>query len=118
MSTLLERGNLGYSITYTAPTGGLSSNDVVIVRSGTSGFCGVVENDVDFGDTAVVWCGQVRRIPKLTTTGNSFAKGALVYRDASTGSATATATGNTLIGACTEAAALADTYVWVKFKAD
>jgi predicted RecA/RadA family phage recombinase len=118
MSTLQTKGNQGYSITYTAPTGGLTSNDVVIVRSGTSGFCGIVENTVAVGDTAVVWCGRQARIPKLTTTGNSFAKGALVYRDASTGSATATATANTLIGACTSAAALADTYVWVKFTAD
>lgn len=114
MSTLLTKGPSGRKLQITAPTGGVSSGDIYALRTGTSGWCGIVVDDADATETAVVEYGHQVEVPKNTGTGESFSVGDLVYEDASTGKATATATDNNLMGACTEAANTSATVVWVQ----
>lgn len=116
MSTLQTKGPKGQKLQMTAPTGGLSNDDIVAIRSGTDGWCGVVLEGADAGDAAVIEYGHQVRVPKNTGTGESFDQGDLVYRDASTGSATATSTGNDLMGAATVAAGTSDDHVWTQLK--
>ena len=113
MSDKQTKGAQGRMIQYTAPTGGVSSGDLVIIRSGTSGLCAVMESDVAAAATGAAQVGHQVKLPKLTTTGNAWSQGDLLYRDATSGSLTNTATGNTLVGAAAQAALLADTTAWV-----
>lgn len=112
---LQTKGPSGRTVKKTAPTGGYLGGAVVILAIGTTGWCGVAQDDYDAGDNAVIRVGEEVKIPKLTGTGNSFAVGDKVYRDASTGKATPTVTGNVYIGRATEAATTAATEVWVQF---
>lgn len=114
MSALQTRGPSGRKVTVTAPTGGYSSGDIVPIRTGTEGWCGIAMCDIAAAETGTAEHGHEVEVTKNTGTGESFAIGALVYRDASTGVATATATGNDLMGAATEAAGTAATTVWVQ----
>ena len=107
------KGPSGRKLKKTAPTGGLTGGDLTIIRSGTSGACGVVVDDVLVGEEAVVEYGHQVELPKLTGTGESWSLGALLYRDASTGKLTPNSTGNTLAGAATTAA----TTGWVQLGA-
>lgn len=111
------KGPSGRKLQKTAPTGGLDGGDLVIIRSGTSGACGVVVDDVDAGESAIVEYGHQVYLPKLTGTGEDWSQGDLLYRDASTGSLTPNSTGNTLAGAATEAATTSATFGWVQLGA-
>ncbi len=113
MSTVQVQGRSGRKITQVAPTGGLTAGDLYAFRTGTDGWCGVVELGAAVGENAVIAIGQHCEVTKNTGTGESFAVGAKVYHDASTDAATASATGNDLAGACTIAAGTADTKVWL-----
>jgi predicted RecA/RadA family phage recombinase len=116
MSTLQTKGPSGRKMQVVAPTGGIAPNDIVILRSGTAGWCGIAETGAVAGAPATIEYGHQVEVPKEVGTGESFAVGALVYRDASTGKATAGSTGNTLMGAATKAASTSDTKVWVQLK--
>src|SRR5690606_5623342 len=109
MSTLQTKGASGRKMNITAPTGGYSSGDIVPIRTGTTGWCGIAVVDIAAGESGTVEYGHQVEVPKNTGTGESFAVGALVYHDASTGKATASSTGNDLMGAATEAAGTAAT---------
>lgn len=115
MSALQTRGPSGRKTKITAPTGGYSSGDIVPLRTGTSGWCGIAVSDALVSETVVVEYGHQVEVTKNTGTGESFNHGDLVYHDASTGVATATSTGNDLMGACAEQSAVttAATTVWV-----
>ena len=117
MSALNTKGPSGRKVNVTAPTGGYFSGDIVPIRTGTSGWCGIAINDIAATESGPVEHGHEVEVPKNTGTGESFAIGALVYRDASTGLATATATGNDLMGACTVSAGTSATTVWVQLGA-
>lgn len=115
MSNNSRKGPSGRKIQVTAPTGGLTSGDLYSLKTGTTGWVGEVVNDADAGDTAIIEVGHQVEIAKNTGTGESFDIGDLVYKDANTGDATATATGNDYIGRATAAATTAATTVWVMF---
>lgn len=117
MSLNNRKGPAGQKLQVTAPTAGITSGQLVTLVSGTSGWVGEAINDADASDTATVEVGHQAEIPKNTGTGESFSVGTTVYKDASTGKATATATGNDLLGTATAAATTAATTVWVVFKA-
>jgi len=115
MSTIETKGASGRAVTVTAPTGGLSENDLHTLRSGTDGWVGYVRTGAAAGEDGVVMVGAQARIPKNTGSGESFDQGAKVYKDASTGDATAAATGNDYIGSASAAASTSDEFVWVMF---
>lgn len=100
--------------TVTAPTGGLTANDVYVIVSGTSGFAGVVLTDADAGETCAVQVDECFTLAKLTTTGKDFSQGEIVYWDDSANKCTNLASGNTRIGRAKIAAAVADTTVVVE----
>lgn len=112
---LETKGPSGRKAIVTAPTGGLSNDEVVILRSGTSGLCGTVIEGAPAGGKATVEYGHAVRVPKETGSGNSFDQGALVYRKAADGKAVPNSTSNTLMGWALEAASTSDTHVWVQF---
>lgn len=100
MQNFIERG---HTIVVTAPTGGLSSGDGVLVGSlfavAVAGFAA--------GETGAAAIGGVYTLSK--TTGEAWTQGEKLYWDASAGEVTATATDNTLIGCAFAAAASAAT---------
>lgn len=114
MSTLRTKGPSGRRMTVTAPTGGYSGGDLVPIRTGVTGCCGIAIDDIAAAETGPVEYGHQVEVAKNTGTGESFAVGALVYHDASTGLATATATGNDLAGTATAAAGTSASVVWVQ----
>ena len=112
MSTLEKKGASGRIVTYTAPTGGVSSDDLVTLASGTDGWVGVARDDIAATEDGPVEVGAQMKLPKNTGTGESFSVGDKVYKDNSTGDATPSSTGNHYIGRCSEAATTSDTHVW------
>lgn len=116
MATLATKGPSGRKMQFTAPTGGIAINDIVSIRTGVSGQCGIALTAADAAAQCTVEYGHQVEVPKNTGTGESFAEGALVYKDASTEKATATATGNDLMGFCIVTAGTAATTVWVQLK--
>jgi predicted RecA/RadA family phage recombinase len=93
-------------------TAAIVSGALVIIRSGTAGACGVAVSDIaGGGGTGVLATEGVYR---LTKAAGAIARGALVYRNASTGAITTTTTGNTLVGYAIAAATTAATTVDVK----
>ena len=115
MSTNVRKGAPGRKITLTAPTGGWSSGDLITILAGNSGWVGEAVTDVAVGATGAVEVGHQVTIPKNTGTGESFAVGAVVYKDASTGKATAAPTGNDYIGRAVASASTAATTVETVF---
>lgn len=109
------RGPSGRTVTRTTPTGGYQGGAIIILKSGTDGWCGQALQDYNAGDTAVLLIGHEAEIPKVTGSGKTFALGDKVYRDASTGKATNATTGNTYIGRATLAAGATDDTVRVLF---
>lgn len=115
MSLNPRKGPSGRKLTLTAPTGGWSSGDLITILAGTSGWVGEALDDVAAGETGAVEVGHQATITKNTGTGESFAVGAAVYKDASTEVATATATGNDYLGRAVAAAGTSATTVEVCF---
>lgn len=109
------RGPIGRTVKKTAPTGGYTGGAIVILGAGTTGWCGLAAQDYDAGETAVIRVGEEAKVTKVTGTGKSFAIGDKVYRDASSGNATPTATGNAYVGRATSTATTAATSVWAQF---
>lgn len=98
MNTLAHNGS---RLTYTAPTGGKSSGNLVILRSGTSGNCGVCVTDIA---AAAVGEVAISGVHTLTKEAGAISQYALVYRKASNGNITTATTGNTLAGYAAKAA--------------
>lgn len=86
----------GHRIPWTNSTGSaVASGALVIVRSGASGVCGIAVTDIANGSTGEV---EISGVHTLTASTGAWAQGALVYRNASTGALTGTASGATLAG--------------------
>ena len=115
MSTSPRKGVSGRKVQVTTPTAGYTSNQIVIIASGTTGWCGQSLADYDAGDTAILEVGHEVQVTKVTGSGLDFAVGEKVYRDSSSGNVTPTATGNAYVGRATTAAGINDTTVWVQF---
>lgn len=88
----------GAIVTVAAPAA-VSSGDLVLVGA----LFGVASTDAASGDPVEIATRGVFELPK--TSAQAWTQGALIYRDASTGLATTTASGNTLIGHAVAAAA-------------
>lgn len=96
----------GYILEWTNGTGvDVSSGDLVIVRSGTTGMSGVALTDIANGATGSVAIAGVYTVSKAS---GAVSKYALVYRNSSA-AVTTTATGNTLAGVAIEAGTTAAT---------
>lgn len=115
MSLNPRKGPSGRKVTQTAPTGGWTSGDLISIRTGTAGWVGEAIDDVAATEEGAVEVGHQATIPKNTGIGESFSVGSKVYKDASTGKATPTATGNDYLGGAVAAANTAATTVEVCF---
>lgn len=98
----------GRALTVAAPTGGVSSGDVVIVGA----LIGIATTDAVAGADIEIDCEGVYQVSKKVD--DVFAVGDLVYWDATPGEATVTATGNTVLGIAVQAATGPATAVRVK----
>ena len=107
------KGPSGRKINVTAPTGGYSGGDLIAIRTGASGVCAVVVDDIAAGESGPAELGHQVELPKLTGTGEDWSQGDVLYRDASTGSLTPNATGNTRAGMAAADATTAATVGWV-----
>lgn len=99
MKNFIQPGN---TITMTAPAGGVSSGDGVRIGS----VFGVAAYDAAEGDEIELTVVGVFDLPKAT--GGALTAGDPVFWDAGASKVTATATGNTLIGAAMADAAAPD----------
>lgn len=108
MNTLYQSGK---RIPYTnSTTATIAAGALVIVLTGTSGMCGVVVADIAAGGVGEV---QLCGVHKLTAVTGAISYGALVYRQASTGSITTTSSGATLAGIAIAAKTTASTEAYV-----
>lgn len=106
MATLKQRGDF---INVTAPTGGYTVGDVIVVGT----LVGVVQETVDAGELVGVDVERVYSITKQATS-DTYSQGDEVYVDDSTGEAyTADATGRSYAGICWADSANGDTGVEV-----
>jgi len=90
----------GKVITVTAPAGGVSSGDGVLIGAG---LFGVAQKDAAAGDPVAIVTRGVFELPK--TSAQAWTVGALIYWDADPGECTTTSTDNTIIGVAVAAAA-------------
>ena len=104
MKNFIQKGD---TLTLTAPTGGVSSGDGVLVGS----LFGIAAGDAAENDNVEVQTTGVFDLPKAT---GAVTQGAKIYWDNTNKNVTTTATGNTLIGAATVAAVSGDATVQVK----
>ncbi len=86
------------------------SGELVIVRTGTTGACGVAVADIANGATGEV---EVCGVHKITAETGAWANGALLYRHATNKTLTTTATANTLAGRAVGAKTTASTVGYV-----
>ncbi|OSM07357.1 DUF2190 family protein [Magnetofaba australis] len=98
MKNFIQPGDL---VTLTAPTGGVSSGDGVLV----GGLFGICAYDAAESEAVEVRLTGVVELPKAT---GAITQGAKVYWDNTAKNVTTTATSNSLIGAVTQAAASGD----------
>jgi predicted RecA/RadA family phage recombinase len=97
---------------YTVPTGNTVTNGQVVVMGAV---LGVATGNAAAGETVVVQVDGVWSLPKLTTPGNVFAQGEIVYYDTTAKKCTTDNT-KTKIGYAYRAAVLAATEVAVKLE--
>lgn len=95
MRNHIQRGD---TLTIPAPTGGVSSGDMVLVGA----LFGVAAADADEGDDVAVSVEGVFELPK--TAADAVTVGAALYHDATAGELTVTDTDNTRVGYATMAA--------------
>jgi predicted RecA/RadA family phage recombinase len=97
----------GDAITVAAPTGGVTSGDGVLVDAlfGIAAFTAAAGADVEL---------QTRGVFDLPKAAGALTVGKKVYWDATAKNVTATASGNTLIGVVTKAAASGDALARVR----
>ncbi len=105
MKTLIQPGNI---ITVTAPVGGVSSGDGVLIGS----LFGVATYDAAEGESLEIQMTGVMSLPKLST--DNVAVGDPLYWDATNGQLTVTATDNKLVGVAVFAAGSGATSVEIR----
>ncbi len=105
MKSFIQPGNV---ITVTAPVGGVSSGDGVLIGS----LFGVAAYDADEGDNSEIQVTGVMALPKLTT--DTMAVGDPLYWDATNGHLTVTATDNVLVGVAVSTAGSGATTVEIR----
>ena len=115
MSTSEKKGPSGRKVTVTAGSGGITSGDLHTLKSGSTGWVGEAIDDAANGEDVAIEVGHQAKIPKNTGSGESFGVGDLVYKDTSSGKATAVSSSNDYIGRCTADASTSDTDVWTAF---
>jgi predicted RecA/RadA family phage recombinase len=102
--------NDGNRILYSNTGSAIAAGDIVIVRSGTSGVCGIAVTDIAATTgTGQLSVGGVHELPKVS---GAITAGALVYRGTA-GTVTTTSTSGTLLGYATAAATTAATTAFV-----
>lgn len=105
----------GLRVPYTNSSGStIASGTLVVLRSGTSGICGVTVADIANGETGQV---SVAGVHALTAATGAITQYALVYRKLSDGSITTTSTSNTLAGYAYAAKTTAATTAYVVLNA-
>lgn len=104
MKNFIQKGD---TLILTAPAGGVSSGDGVLVGS----LFGIAAGDAAENDNVEVRTTGVFELPKAA---GAITQGAKVYWNAANGNVTTTVTGNTLIGTATVAAVSGDALVRVK----
>ena len=90
----------GDTLSYTAPTGGVTVGDVVTVRSGTGGQIGIVIDTALAGEVTPLAMRGVYELAAESGTGKTFAIGDILYWNTSTKKLTKTSTGNVRAGVC------------------
>lgn len=109
-ATYLGGETPGTRIVMTAPSGGVSAGDVVVVRSGATGMVGVALTTVSAGESYTVAITGRWRITKNTTTGaGAFSIGDVVYLDVADENVSSQASANVKAGMAAAAAVAADT---------
>jgi predicted RecA/RadA family phage recombinase len=98
----------GHTVTVSAPTGGVSSGDGVLVNA----LFGVAATDAAEGAEVEIDTYGVFELPKADAV--TFAVGAKVYWNASNKNCVSTASGNSLIGVATATAAGGDAVARVR----
>jgi len=104
MKNFIQKGD---TLALTAPTGGVSSGDGVLVGS----LFGIAAGDAAENENVEVQTCGVFELSKAT---GAVTQGAKIYWDNTNKNVTTTATANTLIGAATVAAVSGDATVQVK----
>ena len=105
----------GDRVTVTAGTGGYSSGDVVVVRSGATGMIGVAVADIAASAEGEAEITGVHELTSSTSTSiGVFAVGDIVYWDVAGAHCNSQASANVKAGICMEASAAAATTVKVK----
>lgn len=107
----------GRVLPYTAPTGGLASGAVQVIRSGASGMIGVSLGVYAAAATAQLQIEGVFSLAAESGTGKTFSNGDVLYWDAGAGKLTKTATGNTKAGFAFGAKTASATTALVKINA-
>ena len=105
MKTFIQPGNI---ITITAPTGGVSSGDGVLIGS----LFGVATFDAAEGESLEIQVTGVMSLPKLST--DTVAVGDPLYWDTTNGHLTVTATDNVLVGVAVSTAGSGATTVEIR----
>lgn len=105
-----DRNNSSGDISFTAPTGGYTRGKVYQLNSGPWAMARQTKSATEACLMAIL-NDQPCEVTKVTGTGKSFSIGTKVY--VTSGSATPSATGNTLIGVAYAAAGASDTTVLV-----
>lgn len=102
--------NDGKRILYTNTGSAIAAGDIVVIRSGTSGVCGVAVTDI----AATTGTGQLETagVHLLAKASGAISYGALVYRGTA-GTVTTTSTSGTLLGWAAAAATTAATTAYV-----
>lgn len=90
------RGN-GRRLNKTVPTGGVSSGEGVVIRSGASGCIGIWVDDYSAAANGVVAMSGLHEVDCAAI---AISQGDLVYWDVADGEVNKSATGNTLAGYC------------------
>lgn len=98
----------GINCTATAPTGGVSSGDAVLIGSLFGVACG------DAAEGAEVELATVGVYDLAKSTGNTLSAGSPAYFDTTAKAITGTATGNKLVGVALAAAGTSDTIARIR----
>lgn len=105
----------GDRLEVTAPTGGITSGQTIVVRSGATGMVGIAVADAAAGETASVDITGIHRVAKDTTTGAGvMAFGDTVYWDVAAAKFSTQVSANVPAGIAAKAAGASDTTVDIR----
>lgn len=86
----------GKTVPKTVPTGGATTGDVYVMRSGATGTCGIWIKTYSAADAGILMVSGEHELAAVNNA--AFAVGDVLYWDDSANKLTKTATGNTRIG--------------------